>query len=73
MRFIPHTEQDIREMLEKIGLRNIDELFASIPDTLRLRGKVLDLPPALSETELVSTFKHTQKRNPDPDEMSTFH
>ena len=72
MRFIPHTEQDIREMLEKIGLRNIDELFASIPDTLRLRDKVLDLPTALSETELVSTFKHTQKRNPDPDEMSTF-
>ncbi len=72
MRFIPHTEQDIREMLKKIGLRNIDELFASIPDTLRLRDKVLDLPPALSETELVSTFKHTQKRNPDPDEMSTF-
>ncbi|MDP7551879.1 MAG: aminomethyl-transferring glycine dehydrogenase subunit GcvPA [Nitrospinaceae bacterium] len=72
MRFIPHTEQDIREMLKKIGLRNIDELFASIPDTLRLRDKVLDLPTALSETELVSTFKHTQKRNPDPDEMSTF-
>ena len=72
MRFIPHTEQDIREMLEKIGLRNIDELFASIPDTLRLRDKVLDLPTALSETELVSTFKHKQKRNPDPDEMSTF-
>ena len=72
MRFIPHTEQDIREMLEKIGLRNIDELFASIPDTLRLRDKVLDLPTALSEAELVSTFKHTQKRNPDPDEMSTF-
>ena len=72
MRFIPHTEQDIREMLKKIGLRNIDELFASIPDTLRLRDTVLDLPTALSETELVSTFKHTQKRNPDPDEMSTF-
>ena len=72
MRFIPHTEQDIREMLKKIGLRNIDELFESIPDTLRLRDKVLDLPTALSEAELVSTFKHTQKRNPDPDEMSTF-
>ena len=72
MRFIPHTEQDIREMLKKIGLRNIDELFESIPDTLRLRDTVLDLPTALSETELVSTFKHKQKRNPDPDEMSTF-
>ncbi|MCH8156177.1 MAG: aminomethyl-transferring glycine dehydrogenase subunit GcvPA [Nitrospinae bacterium] len=72
MRFIPHTEQDIREMLETIGVRNVDELFAGIPADLRLGDKALDLPPALSESELVSTLSRMQKRNPDPEEMSAF-
>ncbi|KMP12018.1 glycine dehydrogenase [Candidatus Nitromaritima sp. SCGC AAA799-C22] len=72
MRFIPHTEQDIREMLATIGIQNVDELFAGIPADLRMGEKLLDLPSALSESELVSTFSRMQKRNPDPEEMSTF-
>ena len=48
MRFIPHTEQDIREMLETIGIRNVDELFAGIPADLRLGNKALKLPSALA-------------------------
>ena len=72
MRFIPHTEQDIREMLETIGIRNVDELFAGIPDDLRLRDKVLDLPSALSESETVDTLVQIQKRNSDTEEISTF-
>ena len=31
MRFIPHTDQDIREMLETIGIKNVDQLFSGIP------------------------------------------
>ena len=50
MRFIPHTEQDIREMLATIGIRNVDELFASIPADLRLDNDALKLPAALSES-----------------------
>ena len=61
MRFIPHTKQDIREMLETIGIRNVDELFAGIPDDLRLSDKVLDLPSALSESETVDTLVQIQK------------
>ena len=72
MRFIPHTEQDIREMLETIGIRNVDELFAGIPDDLRLSDKVLDLPSALSESETVDTLVQIQKRNLDTEEISTF-
>ena len=72
MRFIPHTEQDIREMLETIGVQNVDQLFASIPDNLQLGNKLLDLPPALSEIEVVSALRQIQMRNPDPEEISSF-
>ena len=72
MRFIPHTEQDIREMLETIGAQNVDQLFAGIPDNLQLGNKHLDLPPALSEIEVISALRQIQMRNPDPEETSSF-
>jgi len=72
MRFIPHTEQDIREMLETVGIQNVDELFAGIPAELRLGKKALKLPSALSESEIVATLLQMQKRNPDAEEVTTF-
>ena len=72
MRFIPHTERDIREMLEAIGVQNVDQLFASIPGNLQLGNKHLDLPRALSESEVVNTLRQIQMRNPDTDEISSF-
>lgn len=48
MPFIPHTEEDIREMLARIGVDAIDDLFDEIPADLRIGG--LDqVPDALSE------------------------
>ena len=44
-------------MLEAIGVGSIDELFADIPEELRL-GRSLDLPPGLSETE---AFDHLSR------------
>ena len=38
-------------MLDVVGVRRIDDLFASVPEDVRLEGD-LDLPPALSEPEL---------------------
>ncbi len=49
--YIPNTDDDRRAMLEAIGVSSVDELFADIPSDLRIEG--LDLPPALSEAELV--------------------
>jgi len=51
MAFIPHTADDIAQMLAAIGVRTIDDLFEEIP--LALRAKPLDgVPPALSEMEV---------------------
>jgi len=72
MRYIPHTEQDIRQMLADIGLKKIDELFDSIPDSLRLNNKLLDLPPSLPESELTEHLKRLQKRNITSENGSVF-
>ena len=45
MPFIPHTDNDIRTMLEAIGAESIDELFEMIPREFRL-DRLLDLPAA---------------------------
>ncbi len=51
MPFIPHTEQEIDEMLEAIGVKNTDELFEEIPSHLRVSG--LDgIPQGMTEMEI---------------------
>ncbi|MDH4310280.1 MAG: aminomethyl-transferring glycine dehydrogenase subunit GcvPA [Gammaproteobacteria bacterium] len=51
MPFIPHTEDDIRTMLEAIGAPDIDALFDEIPANLRAPG-LPGVPPALNEMEV---------------------
>ena len=53
MRYIPHTERDIQEMLARVGVTEISNLFDSIPRALRLE-KPLALPEGLAEAELVA-------------------
>ena len=49
-------------MLKTIGVSSIDELFVDIPDGLRF-GRPLDVPPALSEQELVEHLAELASRN----------
>ena len=51
MRYLPHTQEDIADMLKKIGVHSLDDLFASIPEGCR-RKTGLDLPEAMTEWEL---------------------
>ncbi|MBA3350363.1 MAG: aminomethyl-transferring glycine dehydrogenase subunit GcvPA [Actinobacteria bacterium] len=55
MDFSPHTEGDVRAMLETIGADGIESLFEPIPDSVRLNDP-LRVPPALSEPELVAAL-----------------
>jgi len=61
VRFHPHTPQDIQTMLQTLGLSDVKQLFASIPESLQLH-RPLNIPRALSEDELVSYFKTLSKR-----------
>ncbi|MGD9737931.1 MAG: aminomethyl-transferring glycine dehydrogenase subunit GcvPA [Bauldia sp.] len=46
MRFLPHTEQDRADMLARIGVTNIDALFADVPP-----GKLVDAPLGLPNAQ----------------------
>ena len=51
------SEAEIRTMLDALGLDDLDALAdAAVPDAIRL-GRDLDLPDALSETELLETLR----------------
>ena len=36
MRYLPHTEEEIRAMLERIGVAHVDTLFEAIPEFEKL-------------------------------------
>ena len=52
MRYLSHTPEDVKEMLDVIGVKSVSDLFASIPESVR-RDKPIDITPksewALSE------------------------
>jgi glycine dehydrogenase subunit 1 len=59
-RFTPHTDDDIREMLEAIGVEHLDALFADVSP--KLQGE-LNLPPTLSEYEALSDVNRLAAKN----------
>jgi len=60
--FIPHTPEDIREMLTVIGVERVEELFSDIPLHLRL-SRLLDLPSPLTEQELTRKMEAIREGN----------
>src|ERR1051325_2756385 len=62
MRYIPNSDADRKQMLAEIGVDSIEQLFAGIPENLRLR-RLLDLPHALTEPELLEHFPKSCARN----------
>lgn len=64
MPYLPHTEEDIREMLARIGAGGMEELWKAIPEKIRLR-RPLNLPAGLPEAELVAAEKSLAGQNRD--------
>jgi len=62
MRYLPHTDQDRADMLAAIGVGSVEELFADIPEKVRLKGLV-DLPLGKSELEVSRALRLMAKRN----------
>ena len=52
-KFFPHTEKDTQAMLDKVGVKNIQELFAGIPEVLRFKEDY-DIPEAKKLLQKVS-------------------
>lgn len=62
MSYISLSEKDKKEMLAKIGISSVDELFCSIPDDLKVKQK-LDVPEALTEPELTRQIEEIANQN----------
>ncbi|MBI2883959.1 MAG: glycine dehydrogenase, partial [Candidatus Methylomirabilis oxyfera] len=71
MEYIPNTEADCRAMLDAIGVRSSDELFADIPSKLKLK-RGLNLAPPLSETGLRKHMRELAGKNADVDHYASF-
>ena len=69
MSYISLSKKDKQEMLAKIGISSLDELFDSIPDGIKLK-RDLNVPEALSESELLSHFESVASRNEYPHFLS---
>jgi glycine dehydrogenase subunit 1 len=62
MRYLPKSTTERREMLDAIGARSIENLFASIPEEFRLKDP-LKLPAAMSEQEIIEYFRARAAEN----------
>lgn len=70
-RYIGNTNQDREEMLKEIGIKDIDALFKSVPESVHLNRK-LNLPEAQSEMELVKNIKSLSKQNSNLGDFTCF-
>lgn len=62
MRYIPNSDEDVRSMLEVIGVESIERLFDTIPESVKIDGD-LDLPDSWSEIELRRWMASTAAKN----------
>ena len=61
-KYMPHTETEIREMLDKIGIDKIEDLYADVPSEVIFKEEY-DIPSAMSEIELRKHFDELGKKN----------
>jgi glycine dehydrogenase subunit 1 len=71
MRFAPHTDDDVREMLDAIGLDSLDGLFDHIPGSVRL-DRPLDIPEGVSEMEILADLRRLAAKNRHADDLVCF-
>ena len=60
-RYIPETQKEQEVMLEKIGLKKIDDLYSMVPEEVKL--KELAIPEGKSEYEVLEEMKAIASRN----------
>jgi len=71
MRYIPHTDEDVRQMLETIGVKSIEDLFVEIPGDVLL-NRDYDLPEPMAEAEVLSELKRLAMQNATVDCYRSF-
>ncbi len=54
--YFPHTGDDVRKMLERVGAGSVDDLYSDVPQDVIYKGEY-DLPDAMSEQEVRDFFE----------------
>ncbi|MBK9746171.1 MAG: aminomethyl-transferring glycine dehydrogenase subunit GcvPA [Chloroflexi bacterium] len=70
MSYIPHTDVERQQMLSAIGVPTIEDLFEAVPAAYRFPK--LDLPPALSEMEVLAELQSLAESNDSAYDFSLF-
>ena len=61
--YFPHTDSDIRAMLDRIGVKSLDDLYADVPQDCLYKGEY-DLPDAMTEQQVRDFFEGLAAKNP---------
>ena len=69
--YLYETEEDVREMLEAIGVASMEDLFAQIPPAVRLE-RPLEIPGPLGELELQRHMRKLADTNVSPSSVPCF-
>ncbi|MHA1626946.1 MAG: aminomethyl-transferring glycine dehydrogenase subunit GcvPA [Candidatus Asgardarchaeia archaeon] len=69
--YLPLTDEEKREMIESIGIKDVDELFSDIPEKFKVKGR-LELPRPHSEFETFKEAYNLSKRNKSALDMKIF-
>lgn len=59
---MPHTEQDIHDMLKVVGVENISDLYSDVPEDVLFNGEY-DIPSSMSEIEIRRHFAELGEKN----------
>jgi len=68
--FVPHTDFEREEMLERIGVERMEDLFTDVPESHRFPA--LDLPPALTEMEILKELIEISSGNASTRDLICF-
>ncbi|MCU0726396.1 MAG: aminomethyl-transferring glycine dehydrogenase subunit GcvPA [Planctomycetes bacterium] len=71
MPYTVHTPDDVKKMLERIGVASIDDLFEQIPPEARFTGS-LGLPPPASELEVRRELTRAELASTTLDQVNAF-
>lgn len=61
-KFFPHTKEEIENMLSRIGISSLSDLYSDVPEGLRFQGDY-NLPEPKSEIEIRSFFERLGDKN----------
>ncbi len=68
--FIPHSPKETEEMLQAVGVKSLEGLFEAVPKTFRFPK--LNLPPGLTEMEVVEHLQEMADANESVRELACF-